>query len=180
MRAVGIARAASEEVRRGHPWVWRSAVKKGLEQARPGEVVELQTLEGASLGCGIADPESIIAVRVWMTNETPGGRGRLDEGLIDARLARALALRERMFRDGGTTAYRLLHGEGDRMPGFVVDRYGAVAVLRLDGGGAEAFAEMVVPRLWKALAQVGVKTLVRREQGERSGKSGAAKTALLH
>jgi 23S rRNA (cytosine1962-C5)-methyltransferase len=174
MRVVAIARGASEEVRRGHPWVWRSAVKKGLEKARAGEVVELQSLEGASVGHGIAEPESPIAVRVWMTGE--GGRAGIDEALIDERVSRALALRERMFRDESTTAYRVLHGEGDRVPGFVVDRYGPVAVLRLDGAGAEGFAEVVVPRLWLLLSQAGVRTLVRREQG----RDKLAKGTLVH
>jgi 23S rRNA (cytosine1962-C5)-methyltransferase len=186
MRAVVVARAAGEEVRRGHPWVWRSAAKKGLEQARPGEVVELRSAEGASLGCGIADPESIIGVRVWVTAETQGGFPRavvLDDAVLDARIAAALALRRRLFGNGETTAYRVLHGEGDRMPGFVLDRYGDVAVLRLDGAGAEAFAEVVVPRLWKALQEVGVRTLVRRERVERTGgpgKSEGAKTSLVY
>jgi 23S rRNA (cytosine1962-C5)-methyltransferase len=168
MRVVVIARGASEEVRRGHPWVWRSAVKKGLEKARAGETVELQSLEGSSIGYGIADPDSPIAVRVWVTGEG----GRLDDALIEDRVARALALRGRIFADGETTAYRVLHGEGDRVPGFVVDRYGPVAVLRLDGAGAEGFAEVVVPRLWDGLARAGITTLVRREQGKEKGPKG--------
>ena len=73
MRAVVIARAAAEEVRRGHPWVWRAAVKKGLERARAGEVVELQSMDGVPLGHGVADPDSPIAVRVWVTNVTSEG-----------------------------------------------------------------------------------------------------------
>ncbi len=154
------------------------------------------------LGTGIADPESPIAVRVWVTSGSrnipraaddtrpQGGReksrGResrdspdaaehhlaagalpLDAGLIDSRVAHAFGVRSRLFADGATTAYRLLHGEGDRMPGFVVDRYGHVAVLRLDGAGAEAFANVVIPRLWHALAQVGVTTLVRLARRDR-------------
>jgi 23S rRNA (cytosine1962-C5)-methyltransferase len=177
MREVVIARGASEEVRRGHPWIWRSAVKSGLDRVRAGEVVELRSVEGARLGLGVADPESPIAVRVWVTNgsrDAQGPTGRLDDTLLDARIARAVGVRARLFAGGETTAYRLLHGEGDRTPGFVVDRYGSIAVLRLDGAGAEAFAGTFAPRLWAALAQVGVTTLVRRE------KDGLAKTALLY
>ncbi|MGO9000146.1 MAG: class I SAM-dependent rRNA methyltransferase [Polyangiaceae bacterium] len=179
MRSVVIARGASEEVRRGHPWVWRSAVKKGLERAHAGEIVELLSLDGASVGYGVADPESPIAVRVWVTSEAGGSaRTNLGDALIDARIQSALALRGRMFASGETTAYRLLHGEGDRMPGFVVDRYGPVAVLRLDGAGAEAFAEVVVPRLWKALGQAGVTSLVRREARGAPGTKGALLAVL--
>jgi 23S rRNA (cytosine1962-C5)-methyltransferase len=175
---VVVARAASEEVRRGHPWVWRSAVKSGIDRRRAGDVVELQSTEGVTLGRGIADPDSPIAVRVWATSEGTASAKtpELDEDLIEARIDRALALRARMFEGGTTTAYRLLHGEGDRVPGFVVDRYGHVAVLRLDGAGAEGFADVFVPRLWTALARAGVTTLVRRESEARGG---TAKVALL-
>ncbi len=175
---VVVARAASEEVRRGHPWVWRSAVKSGIDRRRAGDVVELQSTERVTLGRGIADPDSPIAVRVWATSEGTASAKtpELDEDLIEARIDRALALRARMFEGGTTTAYRLLHGEGDRVPGFVVDRYGHVAVLRLDGAGAEGFADVFVPRLWTALARAGVTTLVRRESEARGG---TAKVALL-
>jgi 23S rRNA (cytosine1962-C5)-methyltransferase len=184
VRELVVVRAASEEVRRGHPWVWRTAVKTGLERVRAGEVVELRTAEGASLGYGIAEPESPIAVRVWVTSGASAGTGSaplLDGALVDTRLASAFALRERVFADGSTTAYRLLHGEGDRMPGFVVDRYANVAVLRLDGAGAEAFADVVVPRLWAALPRIGVTTLVRREADGAKGQAGPqTKFSLLY
>ena len=113
-------------------------------------------------------------MRVWVNGEGP-----LDAAALDARIARALAVRARLFgkqEEAETTACRLMHGEGDRVPGFVVDRYGPVAVLRLDGAGAEAFAAVMVPPLWEALRRVGIETLVRRE----AGKSGAAGAEVLH
>ncbi len=167
--------------------MWRAAVKTGLERARAGEVVELQSVDGASLGFGIADPESPIAVRVWVTSPSDAGaegtpkklaRPRaLDAALLDERIGTALALRARWFADGSTTAYRLLHGEGDRTPGFVVDRYAHVAVLRLDGAGAQAFDSVFVPRLWAALTKAGVSTLVQREQD--AAKGGKARVTHL-
>ena len=169
-REVVVARAASESIRRGHPWVWRSAVGRGLERAVAGEVVKLMGADGELLGRGVADPDSPIAVRVWVTGDEP-----LGEALLQRKIARAFDVRARLFDDGRTTAYRLLHGEGDRLPGFVLDRYADVAVLRLDGAGAEAFAERVVPLLWEALGASGVRTLVRRvvSRGESKGAQGA-------
>jgi 23S rRNA (cytosine1962-C5)-methyltransferase len=141
-----------------------------LEGRAAGDVVRLVTPEGSPLGAGIADPGSPIAIRVWVT----GGEA-LDDALLDRRIASALAVRARLFgnsdssRGKETTAYRILHGEGDRMPGFVVDRYETVAVLRLDGPAAEAYARAVVPRLWPALQAFGITTLVRRDSGTREG-----------
>jgi 23S rRNA (cytosine1962-C5)-methyltransferase len=172
---VVVARAAADSIHRGHPWVWRSAVTKGLERVTSGDVVQLVGGDGTRLGVGVAEPGSPIAVRVWAT-----GPGELDEALVEARVVRAMAVRAALFGGDGpdteTTAYRLVHGEGDRMPGFVVDRYGHVAVLRLDGDAASAFAGRVVPHLWKHLQAAGVRTLVQRATGQAQGggKGGGA------
>ena len=89
------------------------------------------------VGRGLADPASPIAVRMWTRGKAP-----VDRALFQERVGRAVALRPRALRRRRTTtAYRVLHGEGDRMPGFVVDRYGPVAVLRTDGDGAAARVE---------------------------------------
>jgi 23S rRNA (cytosine1962-C5)-methyltransferase len=126
---------------------------------------------GGAVGRGVYDPESPIAIRMWT-----GGRAPLDAVVIASRLERAFAVRTWLFADGQTTAYRLLNGEGDRTPGFVVDRYGKVAILRLDGAGAEALAAEVVPTLWAALEAVGVTSLVRRDP---SKDRSAARTSTL-
>jgi 23S rRNA (cytosine1962-C5)-methyltransferase len=143
-----------------------------------GDVVRLVDAAGATVGCGVYDPESPIAVRMWAS-----GSGSLSEELLAARLASAFRVREWLFSDGKTTAYRLLNGEGDRTPGFVLDRYGNVAMLRLDGAGAEAFAETFVPHVWTALKRIGVETLARRdatrEQDKDKDKRGARMTTLF-
>jgi len=167
---VTLNRAAAESVRRGHPWVWRSAVSGGLGRCRAGQTVRVTGPDGASLGWGIADPDSPIAVRIWAVGDAP-----LDDRLLDARIRAAFEIRRRLFADGGTTAYRLLHGEGDRMPGFVLDRYDSVAVLRPDGEAAGALAERVAPHLWRALEPLGVRTLVRRH----TSKGSAARSEVL-
>jgi 23S rRNA (cytosine1962-C5)-methyltransferase len=90
------------------------------------------------------------------------GRSRLDAAVWQERAAHACRLRALLFEGHRTNAYRLVHGEGDRMPGFVVDRYGPVAVVRTDGAGAAAriaeFAEAIEPEL----ERLGVRTLVHR------------------
>ena len=128
----------------------------------------------SSIGRGVADPASPIAARVWVNGDAP-----VDGALLEARIARALRVRQQLFggdagADGGTTAYRLLHGEGDRTPGFVVHRHEHVAVLRLDGDAARAYADTFIPYLWKRLQRAGVRTLVKREAGGDAKKEGRA------
>jgi 23S rRNA (cytosine1962-C5)-methyltransferase len=93
---------------------------------------------------------------VFSTRDEP-----LDRSLIATRIASALELRERLAPPE-TDALRLLHGEGDRLPGVVCDRYADFAVLRYDGSAALAIADMVEQELGERLGELGVHTLIRR------------------
>jgi 23S rRNA (cytosine1962-C5)-methyltransferase len=161
-------RAAGESLLRGHPWVWAEAIAKnegkGKGQAAPGEEVQVLAPDGTPLGRGLADPSSPIAVRMWTRRRDP-----IDGALWRSRVAHALDLRAALFDGTPTDAVRLIHGEGDRMPGFVVDRYASVTILRTDGDGAAARVADLVQALWPRLARLGVRSLVHR-----SGKKGEA------
>ncbi len=168
-------RAAAESLLRGHPWVWAEAIGRsegsGPRTAQvagaPGEEVQVLAPDGTPIGRGLADPGSPIAVRMWTRRRDP-----IDGALWRSRVAHALDLRAAMFDSAAgprTDAMRLIHGEGDRMPGFVVDRYASVTVLRTDGDGATARVADIVAALWPRLARMGVRSLVHR-----SGKKGEA------
>jgi 23S rRNA (cytosine1962-C5)-methyltransferase len=152
------SRAALGAVLRGHPWVWRDAVEKGIEEAVAGEQVQVISHEGSAVGRGLVDGDSPIGIRMWTHGTAP-----IDGDLFRRRLGAAVALRRTLLGDD-TDAYRLLHGEGDRMPGFVVDRYAAVAVLRTDGEGAAARQADLVEALRPVLSSIGVATLVHRQR----------------
>ncbi|HEY3817182.1 MAG TPA: class I SAM-dependent rRNA methyltransferase [Polyangiaceae bacterium] len=152
---------AADKLAHGHPWVWREAIARGLDKAAPGQEVQVLAADGAPLGRGLADPASPIAVRLWTRGKAP-----VDESLFRDRVGRACSLRQRLFAGGATDAYRVLHGEGDRTPGFVVDRYGPVSVLRTDGEGAAARASDLVDVLGPTLESWGVSTLVHRAGGK--------------
>jgi 23S rRNA (cytosine1962-C5)-methyltransferase len=150
-----IHRASYDAVVRGHPWIWRSAVLR-TSATRPGEEVAIVAPDGRRLGLGIFDPESPIAVRVW-TRDAP-----IDADLVRLRVERAVHVRKALFQSDATTAYRVIHGEGDRLPGIVVDRYLHVGVLRADGAAAEAVARRFVRPLTEALVGIGISTLLLR------------------
>ncbi|HEY8040583.1 MAG TPA: class I SAM-dependent rRNA methyltransferase [Polyangiaceae bacterium] len=152
---------AAESLAHGHPWVWRETVSRGLDGARAGEEVQVVGADGAPVGRGLVDPGSPLAVRMWTR-----GRAPVDAALWRERARRAGALRATLFEGGATTAYRVLHGEGDRMPGFVVDRYAAVAVARTDGDAATARVADLAEALWPTLESWGVSTLVHRLGGK--------------
>ncbi|WP_394820644.1 class I SAM-dependent rRNA methyltransferase [Pendulispora albinea] len=178
-----VGAGAVEKLRRGHPWVWQRTVQRGLERVQAGDDVLVVGPDGSALGRGLADPESPIAARLF-TNlgqaDVP-----IDRALFAERARSAFAIRAKLFRDGATNAYRLLHGEGDRLPGFVIDRYDDVAVLRIDGDGAHARLAELVDAVWPQLEALGVVTLLlrtpKRQARERESKApaDAGKTETL-
>jgi 23S rRNA (cytosine1962-C5)-methyltransferase len=107
----------------GHPWIYRDHLPATLD-VEPGSWVRI-VCDGWQ-GVGICDPTSALAVRIYSRETVP------DAAWFDASIGRAKQRRAPLLEDGLTTAYRLLNGEGDGLPGIVVDVYGPIAVLRLD------------------------------------------------
>jgi 23S rRNA (cytosine1962-C5)-methyltransferase len=121
MPDVIISPKGEDRVRSGHPWVYRSDVVE--VGAGPGEVVLVKGRRKAPLGYALYSDRSEIALRmVTRSHDVP----TLDTwaSWLDA----AVSYRESLGIDA--TAYRLVHGEADRLPGFVVDRYGEYLVLQ--------------------------------------------------
>ena len=152
---VQLARLAALTVRRGHPWVYREGIVRPPQGLAMGTVVDVVDDEGRPLGRGLWDPTSPIAVRVF------GGDEPLDAAGLAKRITRAIARRDGWF-DETTTAYRLCNGEGDRVPGLVIDRYDTVAVAKLDTEAWRLHLAAVVRGLGRPLAERGVKTLAIR------------------
>jgi 23S rRNA (cytosine1962-C5)-methyltransferase len=137
----------------GHPWIYRDALAPF--EAAPGATARIVSSKGKFVGRGFVD-DGPIAVRVLTTRDEPLGRI-----LWTRRFQQALELRD-WVRPPATDAYRLVHGEGDRLPGVVVDAYGTAAVLRLDGRGIEALEETLVGVLWPLLEARGFERLLVR------------------
>ena len=173
MAEVVVARQGIDSARRGHPWIYASAVVHVSPSSSPdarGSIVRIVDERREPAGWGVHDPTSPIAVRVWSTDP----RTALDARLFGERVRRAIAVRRVLFAGDATTAYRLLNGEGDRTPGFVVDRYGEVAVLRIDGDAARAVAPALARDLEPLLREIGITTLL-----ERVPRKGDAKEVLV-
>src|SRR5262249_60055185 len=102
----------------------------GLDGAEPGEPVRVLAADGGFAAAGYANPRTAIAVRVLTLDDEP-----VDRALVARRLDEALALRRATLPDD-LTAYRIVNGEGDRLPGIVVDRYGDFLVCQLFTAGA--------------------------------------------
>jgi 23S rRNA (cytosine1962-C5)-methyltransferase len=159
-RAVRLTRPLERTLYAGHPWIYRDALAPF--QAEPGEPLDVFDKRGRLVAKGIAE-SGPIAVRVFTTRP----KERIDQALFRERLEQALSLRERAIPPE-TDAYRLLHGEGDRFPGVVCDRYGEFAVVKLDGEAILAFRDTLASVFKEVLTPRGIRgALVRtsRKQG---------------
>ena len=141
-------------VRGGHPWIYSGAIASAEGEPPPGAVVEVVGADGRPLGRGTWSPSTSIAVRML----TRGTRA-IDAAFVGERVACARRLRA-LVRD--TDALRLVHGEGDGLPGVVVDRYADFLVCQLLTAGAEALRPLLVDAL---MAQVAPRGIYERSEG---------------
>ncbi|MEZ5354232.1 MAG: class I SAM-dependent rRNA methyltransferase [Bryobacteraceae bacterium] len=115
MISVRVNRKAAARVASGHPWIFASDVT-GRGGAAPGDTVAVIDPRGQSLGQAHYSSTSQITLRM------------LAEPLPEA-IARAADFREALAAQ--TSAYRVVHAEGDRLPGLIVDRYGDCLVVQM-------------------------------------------------
>jgi len=133
----------------GHPWVYAQAVDSIEGGATAGDEVSVVDPRGNLLGRGFYSPGSAIPVRLL----TRDAKTRLDAAFFRGRIERAIALRAALGLPGeGTDGYRLVHAEGDGLPGLVVDRYGDVLAVQLGTIGMKQREALVHEALQALLA----------------------------
>jgi 23S rRNA (cytosine1962-C5)-methyltransferase len=140
----------------GHPWVYAQAVERVEGGATAGDEVDVLDGHGNFLGRGLYSPRSAIPVRLYTRQ-----RGiAFDAGLVAQRVRRA---RERRIHfglpDSTTNAFRLIHAEGDDLPGLMVDLYGDVGAVQFGTVGMKRREDLLLDTLGKVL---GLRTFVDR------------------
>ena len=115
-------------------------VVKPKERLRPGSVVDVVDREGQWAGRGFYNGHSRIALRILTTNQDQA----IDEHFFRERFTEAIALRRDVLQlDSVTDSYRVVHSEGDRLSGLIVDRFGSMLVLEFFSAGAHLFRETI-------------------------------------
>ncbi|MEO1491493.1 MAG: class I SAM-dependent rRNA methyltransferase [Pseudomonadota bacterium] len=125
----------------GGPWVFADeiAMDRRTKGIAPGTIVTLTQGERA-LGTAAFNPDSQIAARLLDTD----AEAEIDQPWLDARVAHALALRDRLY---DAPFYRLVHAEGDGLPGVVVDRFGDALVVQPNAAWADGLLDPLVAAL---------------------------------
>jgi 23S rRNA (cytosine1962-C5)-methyltransferase len=171
----------------GHPWVYAQAIARIAQGAgsdgknpAPGDVVRVVDPHGNTLGRGFWSPRKAIPVRLVTRDDTESLE---DEGWLVDRLRRAIARRRAIglpeMGDGGkpvTTGYRLMHAEGDSVPGLVVDVFGVdregqggVVVVQVGTAGLRRRAAHLVSALRATLSPVAIVDRTGKNVAEGEG-----------
>ena len=133
-----LKRGKEESLKRLHPWVFSGAIDRWDDSIEEGDLVSVYSHDGKLIGNGHFQIGS-ISVRILTF-----GNDCIDETFFSQRLRTALELRKalNLLREDNTS-FRLVHGEGDFLPGLVIDIYGNTAVVQAHSPGMH-FARNII------------------------------------
>ncbi|MEY4669520.1 MAG: hypothetical protein RL518_2219 [Pseudomonadota bacterium] len=168
-RPVVVLRQGRESaVKRRHPWIFSGAIADRRGTLQRGCLVDVRSKDGALLGCGHWGTRG-IAVRLLSFEEVR------DEGeLLHAKILNAAQVRQRLGLVGNpsTNGFRLVHAEGDELPGLVIDLYGDTAVVQCHSAGMWRVKESIQESLLE-IAELGLsKVVFRRVESQIEEASG--------
>jgi 23S rRNA (cytosine1962-C5)-methyltransferase len=161
MKTIRLKDGKERSLLRRHPWIFDSAIAKG--GGDPGETVRVESHGGQFLAWAAFSPASRIRARAWSFDEAQ----RIDAAFFDAAIGRAIAARARF--DIPSDGVRLVHGESDGLPGFIVDRYADTLVAQFLAAGADRWKPVLVEAL---LRHTGLAKLFERSDASARGLEG--------
>lgn len=160
-----IAPGKEKALQRRHPWIFSGAVKRIVGEPQEGDMVDVVDAHGQWMATGHYQNESIICK--VLSFDTP----EVDEAFFRRRLRSAIAYRERFgffdylhqsvaqSIDGSTNVFRLIHAEGDQLPGLVADWYNGVLVLQAHSVGMHRLFPMLVTLCVELLSDHGLQSI---------------------
>ncbi len=172
MVKIVLARGEDKRIRAGHQWIFSNEIREISGEKVPGEAAEIFDAGGTFVGVGYYNPGSLIAVRLL-------ARTRADIDAVDfyrERIAMALALRRLLYPDMET--FRVVYGEGDFLPGLVVDKYGDYLSVQFLTCGTDRRKGMITGVLRDMFAPKGI--VARNDVAVRGLEGLEEKVELLH
>ena len=158
MNTLYLRKGKEESLDRYHPWVFSGALTAMPDDVEEGDLVQVAAADGRIIGTGHFQIGS-IAVRMLIF-----GEGVVDDEFYRTRLSQAFSLRQTLgLMRPDNNAYRLVHGEGDFLPGLVVDVYGATAVVQAHSPGMH-FARRVIAQALVDLPGAGIENVYYKSE----------------
>lgn len=158
MRTIKLKKGREASILRQHPWIFSGAILKQDKDIEPGEIVNIVDHSNKFIGRGHFESGSLAVKMLTLQDET------IDFDWFLSRIRRAMDLRRLIgLPNKSTNAFRLIHGEGDLLPGLIIDVYSDVAVVQPHSIGMEQQLELIK----KALENVGFKRIVWKPVDQR-------------
>ena len=128
---IKLRRGKDEAVRRYHPWIFSGAIETATPNIQAGDLVTVVDFKNEILGTGFAEAGNIAVKLLSFDNR------KIDASFWKERLEKAFELRKMMglIDNEHTNCYRLVHSEGDNLPGLIIDIYGTTAVVQAQTEG---------------------------------------------
>ncbi|RMI19224.1 MAG: class I SAM-dependent rRNA methyltransferase [Calditrichaeota bacterium] len=132
-------------LRNRHPWIFSGAVERIEGEFQSGDILSVYAPDGRFLAKGFVNLHSQIRIRALTFREET-----ITPDFFRRRMAEAMSFR-RTFVPPQTTAYRLIHSDGDLLPGLIVDRYADVLVVQFNSLGIARLRPLVIEWLVETL-----------------------------
>lgn len=162
MAEVFIKAGRQKSILRKHPWIFSGSVHHVEGSVEVGETVIIRDSHGQFLAYGAYSPASQIRVRIWSWDESD----KIEDEFIYTRIWDCWKNREHirnLFHHCEDSAYRLVNGESDRLPGLIVDCYSGILVVQLLSAGAEYWKDSIIDSLMKI---TGHTTVIERSDAD--------------
>ena len=167
---ITVSDATAVALGRGHPWILTDTETSDVGGLRPGSLARARSVRGKDLGeCRIEGPGR-IAARVW----SRVGNSQRGNGSVASRVGSALERRSKLIqgvgREQATTAFRLIHGEADGLPGLMIDRVGDELRVLSMWRGTVAFEREAIDALVDTLGGAPSVVMVRHFSDRPKGQ----------
>jgi 23S rRNA (cytosine1962-C5)-methyltransferase len=149
-----------ESLSSGHLWIFSGALQQPPRWVEAGGLLDVKSATGQFVARGYYNPQTDIAIRI-LTHDV---HEEIDQDFLRRRIRRALVLRD-VFDPACTNAYRLIHSEGDGLPGLVIDRYADILVVQIQTAGMERLRPLLIESLLQETDAKGI--LLRNDSQSR-------------
>lgn len=162
----------------GNPWVFPKSIEKIDFLAQAGDVVDVRDSKNqAFIGYGFYNPNSFFRIRILSRKADEP----INANFFKKSIRSALSLRKGLYQEKIHTAFRLINGEGDFLPGFIADLYQDIVIIKLTSLGYYNFIPEITSALKseiKRLCGVEIKAILNKVSAEEKQKEGIDSHAI--
>ena len=142
MNAIILRSGRDKAAKHRHPWIFSGAIQEVIGNPTNGETIEVLDSKKEFLGMAAYSPFSQIRARFWTFKKEP-----INIDFFKKRFLFAFQKRKDFQKNSNDTAWRMIHGESDMIPGLIVDRYNDILVLQILSSGVEFHRDIIISAL---------------------------------